>query len=77
MEDESDFIGLGRIGMVEKKVDEVEGRCYSGGYWVHMVHKIMDEGATKSSFEKLHESSLFLFKTQAPLFLYVDRALPR
>ena len=57
------FIGLGRIGMVEKMVDEVEGRSYYGGSRVQVVHKSRDEGATNSSFEKLHESSLFLFKT--------------
>ena len=29
--DEPGFIGLGRIGMVEKMVGEVEGRSYYGG----------------------------------------------
>ena len=77
MEDEPGFIHLGRIGMVDKMVDEVEGRSYYGGYRVQVVHMSRDEGATKSSFEKLRESSLFLFKTRALLFLYVGIVLPR
>ena len=62
---EPGFIGLGKIGMVEKMVDEVEGISYLGGSQVQVVHRSRDEGATKSSFEKLRESSLFIFLTQA------------
>ena len=51
MEDELVFIALGRIGMVEEKVDEVEGRSYKGGSQVRVLHKSRDEGATKLSFE--------------------------
>ena len=61
MGNETGLIVLGTIGMVEKMVDEVEGRSYKGGSQFQVVHKSRDEGATKPSFEKLHEYSLFLF----------------
>ena len=76
MGNEPDFIGLGRIGMVEKMVDEVERRSYLGGSRFQVVHMSRDEGAMKSSFEKLRESSLFLFWSQAPLLSHANRALP-
>ena len=44
---------------------------------LQVFHKSRDEGATKYSFEKIHEYYLFLFLTRAPLLLYVDRVLPR
>ena len=76
MGNEPGFIGLGRIGMIEEMVDEEEGRSYLGRSQVQVVHRSRDEGATKSSSEKLHESSLFLFLTRAPLFFHADKALP-
>ena len=77
MEDELVLIALGRIGMVEEMVDEVERISYYGGSRVQVVHKSRDEGSMKISFEKLHESSLFLFLTQAPLLFHEERVLPR
>ena len=46
-------MAIWRIGMVEKMVGEVEGRSKKDGSQVQVVLKSRDEGAMKSSFEKL------------------------
>ena len=61
---EPGFIGLGRIGMVE-----VEGRSQKDGSRFQVVPRSRDEGAMKSSFEKLHRIlsfSLFTLGTASP-----------
>ena len=55
--------------MVEKMVGEVEGRSKKGGYQVQLVHKSRNEGAMKSSFEKLRgifSFSLFTLGIASP-----------
>ena len=59
MENEPTFIGLGRIELVEKFLDEVEGRSQKDGSRVQVVLRCRDMGATKSSFEKLHGNLSF------------------
>ena len=54
MGDEPDFIGLGRIGMVEKMMGEVDRRSYKNGSQSQVVLGCRDKGAMKPSFEKLH-----------------------
>ena len=48
---------------------EVEGRSYKDGSRAQVVQEYRDEVATKPRFEKLCETSLFTFKTRAPLFV--------
>ena len=55
--------------MVEILMGEVEERSYKEGYRVQVVQESTDEVSTKLRFEKLRETSLFSFKTQAPLFV--------
>ena len=50
MGDELVFIAFRRIGMVEKMVDDMEGRSYLGGCQVQVIYKSRDEGAMKLSF---------------------------
>ena len=56
---ESSFIGLEWIGMVEKLVGEVARRSYKDGCQAQLTLVIRDKGATKPSFEKLHEKLSF------------------
>ena len=66
---EPGFIGLSRIGMVEKMVGEVEGRSQKDGSRAQVVLRSRDEGATKSSFEKLHGIFSFSLFTSGTNFL--------
>ena len=70
MENEPAFIGLGWIEMVEKFVDEVEGRSQKDGSWVQVSLGVSDEVSTKPLFEKFREEfyfSLFTKGTAYPL----------
>ena len=42
---------------------EVEGRSYKDGSQAQMVYESRDEVSMNPIFEKLHETSLFTFKT--------------
>ena len=55
--------------MVEKIVGEVEGRSQKDGSRVQVVLRSRDEGATKSSFEKLHGIFSFSVFTSSIDFL--------
>ena len=59
MENEPTFIGLEWIGMVEKLVGEMARRSYKNGSRAQLTLGIRDKGATKPSFEKLHENLSF------------------
>ena len=59
MEIEPTFIGLEWIDMVEKLVGKVARWSYKDGSRVQLALVIMDKGATKPSFEKLHENLSF------------------
>ena len=70
MGDEPVFKGMGgydRLSkwLMRKKVDPTKGDLKS-----RLVQKGRVEGFMKLIFEKLCESSLFPFKTRAPLFCY-------
>ena len=54
--------------MVEIIMDEVEGRSYKEGSQVPVVQDSGDEVSMKLSFKKLHETSIFIFRTRALLF---------
>ena len=47
------FISLGRIGMVEEMVGEVDRRSNKDGCQAQVVLRCRDKGATNPSFEKL------------------------
>ena len=69
MENEAAFIGLGWIEMVEKFVDEVEGRSKKDGSQVQVSLGGRYEVSTKPLFEKFHEYfsfSLFTKGTASP-----------
>ena len=69
MENEPIFIGLGWIEMVEKFVDEVEGRSQKDGSQVQVALGGMDEVGTKPLFENFCEDfsfSLFTKGTASP-----------
>ena len=53
------FIGLGRIGMVDEMVGEVDRRSYKDGTRAQLTLVIRDKGATKPSFEKFCENLSF------------------
>ena len=59
------FIGLQWIGMVEKLMGEVARRSYKDGYRAQLTLVVRDKGATKPSFEKLHENIFFSLFTKA------------
>ena len=69
MDDELVFIALGRIGMVEKMVGEVEGRSQKDGSRVQLVLGSRDGGSMKYSFEKLHGIFSFSIFTLGTTFL--------
>ena len=75
MENEASFIGLEWIRMVEKLVGEVARRSYKDGSQSQLTLVIMDKGAMKPSFEKLHENLSFRFLPRAPLLVHHDRAV--
>ena len=64
MEIEPAFIGLESIEMVEKLVGEVARRSYKDGSRAQLALVIRDKGATKPSFEKLHEDLSFSLFTK-------------
>ena len=64
MEIEPTFIGLEWIGMVDKLMGEVAMRSYKDGSRAQLTLVIMDKGATKPSFEKLHETFSFSLFTK-------------
>ena len=64
MEIESTFIGLEWIEMVDKLVAEVARRSYQDGSRSQLALVIRDKGATKPSFEKLHENLSFSLFTK-------------
>ena len=64
MENELDFIGLEWIEMVEKLVGVVARRSYKDGSRAQLTLVIKDKGATKPSFEKLHENLSFSLFTK-------------
>ena len=59
-----DFISLGRIGMVEEMVGEVDRRSYNDGSRSQVVLRCRNKGATKPSFEKLRGILSFKFFTK-------------
>ena len=64
MENEHAFIGLEWIEMVDKLVGEVARRSYKDGSRAQLILVIRDKGATKPSFEKLHENLSFSLFTK-------------
>ena len=64
MEIEPAFIGLEWIGMVDKLMGEVARRSYKDGSRAQPTLMIRDKGATKPSFEKLHENLYFSLFTK-------------
>ena len=69
MENEPAFIGLGWIELVEKFVDEVEGRSQTDGSQIQVSLVGRDEVSMKPLFEKFCEDfsfSLFTKGTASP-----------
>ena len=64
MENESTFIGLGWIEMVEKLVGEVDKRSPKDGYRSQLALVIRDKGAMKPSFKKLCDNLSFSLFTK-------------
>ena len=64
MEIEPTFIVLEWIGMVDKLVGEVARRSYKDRSRAQLTLVIRDKGATKPSFEKLHENLSFSLFTK-------------
>ena len=66
---EPSFIGLGRIGMVEKMVGEVEGRSQKDGSQVQVALGGRDEVSTKPLFDNFRKDfsfSIFTKGTASP-----------
>ena len=70
MENESTFIGLEWIDMVEKLVGEVARRSYKDGSRAQLSLVIRDRGTMKQSFKKLCKNlSFFTFYQGHRFFL--------
>ena len=54
----------------------MEARSYKEGSRVQVVQESRDEVSMKKRFDKLRETSIFGFTTQAALFVNYDRSLP-
>ena len=72
MEYEPTFIGLGWIEMVEKLMGQVDRKSPKDGSRAQQALVSRDKGATKPSFEKLHENLSFFTFYQGHCFFLTE-----